>query len=1237
MRGKTEYQEIAGKKMMFSRWRNQLGFISVILLIGKFFVVGDRTLAAEVAANPQSQDQLIQTSSLEAPAGEETEASLRVVDLIQPEIPAPARNIEPTNPSTPNSQLPIIPKWQFTQLPITTLNQIPAAFPAVTFPPSQATTYYQNPALARSARHRPIAQSPVPTDNNSEPSPTPSPTPNENLPPTPTPLPANYTIEFFSATNPRIPANNRSTVTLEGKITDTNGEIIEQDILVTLTASAGKFVGKDFDQDLAGFQVLAKKGEFSVQLRSSLEPQKVKIRAAIADRFGRDSTPIPAPISGEQGSVPPLNQPLGFTPPPAVIETYTQVEFITNLRPSLLSGVIDFRVGNSGTNFWSSRSEFLNPDRIGKGTEVNLTGAVFSTAPVGEWLFTGAYNSERPLNKTCDGITRLFRGPQFCEQQYPVYGDSSTVDYITPSIDSVYARIERTSPEPGMPTDYFLWGDYSTQEFARTSQLFTATTRQLHGLKTNYSLGNLQITGMFANNLQGFQRDTITPNGTSGYYFLSRRAIVEGSENVFLETEEINRPGTVVDRQPLSRGPDYEIDYSRGTLMFRRPILSTEFNPLGMTLVRRIVSTYQYEGTGQSSNLYAGRFQYNFEPTAERQSWLATSYLREDLGSQKSELYGADFFVPLGSNGQVVGEFARASNSSALYFGNIAGNAYRLEASGNIIPELQARGYYRSTETGFANNATTSFTPGQTRTGGAIAAALSSTTSLTTSYDYEANFGIAPATRFSFSELFNPTPTAIPGSRVDNDLRTFQAGIVQKIDASDISFQYVNRSRTDRIGNVFNTNSNQLVSHLNLALADTLFFRAQNELNLSGTDPLYPNRSTFGLDWAAYPGVTFRVAHQFFDGGLFSRNSITSLDTILERPLGENTSLTGRYSLISGFNTVTGQGAVGLNHRWAVAPGFRINLGYERIFGDLFAGTAAGSQFAQPYAVGQSASSLGLASGDAYSVGMEYTELQDFKASARYEYRIGSTGSSAVINATAAGKLSPALTGLARYEQGNFANQLVRGLGDTINFKLGLAYRDPASDEFNGLLRYEYRQNPSTIPDTLLLGSGTGATDHVFSAEGIYAPSWDWEFYSKFAIRFSNTFLAQNFSNSSSVYLGQMRVTYRTGYDTDLAVEARLIGQPSVNYNEIGLAVEGGYYLTPDLRAYVGYSFGGVDDRDFTGYRSAGGAYAGITIKLNDLFGLGRQYPEPPPPPKETATSPNNPTTIPANALMPAR
>lgn len=986
----------------------------------------------------------------------------------------------------------------------------------------------------------------------------------------------------------RVSADGRSRIAFAGKITNEKGEIIREDVIVTLSTTAGKFLGADQDNDAPGFQVFARDGQFTATLQAGYEPQNVKVRAAVNTRYLTS------------------------------IESYTNVEFITNLRPSLATGSVNLRIGAGGTNFWGSNRDFLNPSNIGD-TDVDLNASLFATGKVGDWLFTGAFNSKRPLNQDCTGEVRLFGGVQNCEKAYPVYGDGSSVTATTPSTDSLYAKFERTPNIPGAESDYFMWGDYNTQELARPSQLFTATTRQLHGFKGNYNVGNLQITGLFANNIKGFQRDAISPNGTSGYYFLSRRLVIPGSENVFIESEEINRPGTVVKRKALSRGADYEIDYDRGTLLFRSRVFSTEINPFGTTLANRIVVTYQNDGGGDGK-LYAGRVQYNFrEEARDRENggegkssppFIAANYLWEDQGAQDFELYGADLFVPLGDSGRIVGEYAHSRHNS-LAFGYVSGSAYRVEAMGSITPNLQAQAFYRSVTENFANNATWSFAPGQTRYGASLGSKITETTSFNLGYGREANFGIAPVQPIDTFDLFNPQPQPTPGSKIDNSLETFRAGIQQKLGDGDVSLEYVNRSRQDRVNQEFSGNTSQLVSKLNLPVTESLTFRAQNETNLGSSDVLNPNRTTLGLDWALYPGVNMRLAHQFFDGGVIKGNSITSLDTTVEHKFSEDTSVSGRYSIFGGIDGMTDQGSVGLNHRIRLAPGLKMNLGYERIQNNIFGNTATGIRFAQPYATGQSAFSLGFFSGNTYSVGLDYTDNPNFQANARFEYRDGKEANNMVISAAAAGKLSPALTAAVRYQQAGGANQLLQ-LPDTANLRVGLAYRDPSDDKFNGLLAYEYRQNPSTTPDTLLTGNGNGSIEHLFSAEAIYAPDWRWEFYGKYALRNATSYLATDFTNTSSVHLAQLRTSYQLGYRTDVAVEGRWLGQPTEGFNEFGVALEGGYHITPDLRIGVGYAFGSADDRDFTGYRSAGGPYLNITYKINELFGgFGRQKPAP--------------------------
>ena len=1026
-----------------------------------------------------------------------------------------------------------------------------------------------------------------------------------------------------------VQADGRSTIQIRGQITNKEGEVIPRDVLVTLTSSAGKFIGSDQNKDAPGFQARAVNGEFIATLQSGIKPQPVRIRAAVHKIKKQTSTlrqrerSIDGEILLDSGRDTTLfnNQLIDKS-----IEAYTQVEFTTYLRPSLVTGIVNLRIGARGTNFFGSRSEFLDPN-ADDGTEVDLDSRIFATGKVGEWLFTGAFNSERPINEDCEGRNRLFGGVQFCEQQYPVYGDSSTVTQTTPSIDSFYARFERSSKIPGADPDYVMWGDFRTEEFSRPSQLYGATARPLHGFKGNYSFGPLQITGLYANNVEGFVRDTFIPQGISGNYFLSRRLLVPGSENVYLESEEINRPGTIVSRQQLYAGRDYEIDYDRGTIRLLSPINSTELNAFGTTLQRQIVVTYQPE-TGEDGEIYAGRLQFNLSQGFDNKSFIAGSYLREDQGSREFELYGADFLISLGRGSQILGEYAR-SESNIDGGDRLEANAYRIEAIGNINNRIDMNAYYRSVEPNFSNNSTFSFSPGQTRYGASILGKLTDTTTLGVSYDVEENFGRASTGLVNFFDLFDPQPHARPGEALDNELRTFRAGVLQKFGIADVSVEYVNRSREDGIDDTFSGDTEQIVSKLKVPLTQTLTFQAQNEASLGDTDPLYPNRTTLGLNWRAFEGVAFRLTHQFYDDtSLLPGNSLTTLDTLVDYDLAKDTTFNGRYSVLSGFDGLQGQGALGVNHGFPVAPGLRMSLGYQYVFRNIFNSTAAGERFPQYYAVGQTASSLGLFSGSVYSVGFEYTDNPDLKANARFEFRDGAEGDDTFISVGAAGKISTALTALVRYQQAGEANVFLADtvdnlggtdgvrfeeLGDTANLKIGLAYRDPTNDKFNALLKYEWRQNFDSIPENQFTGSST-ATGHIFSAEAIYAPSWRWEFFGKYALRNGVTYFDGD-RYDGTVNLAQARASYKLGYRTDLAVEGRWIGQDSNNnpgFDEFGIAVEGGYYLTPDLRLGVGYAFGSVDDRDFTGYRSEGGLYLNVSLKLNELFGgFGLQKPVP--------------------------
>ena len=970
-----------------------------------------------------------------------------------------------------------------------------------------------------------------------------------------------------------LPADGISTATIRGQLVDDVGIASKWNTTVTLNASAGRFLGADQNPDQPGFQVPVVDGSFSAELQSSLSSRLVQLQATTS----------------------------GF-------EAFRQIQFQTPQRPSLVSGVIDLRFGAGGSDYYDSYREFL-PINGDNSYEFDIDSAVFATGNIGEWLYTGAYNSDRALNENCRGESTLFRASSDsdCINSYATYGDDSSTDVITPSLDSIYLRLERDSPT-STGIDYAMWGDFNTEEFATSSQLFTATNRQLHGFKTNYNFGNLSITGLYANNVEGFQRDTIAPDGTSGFYFTSQRDLVPGSETVYLELEELERPGTVLDRQLLSRGGDYEIDYDRGTLLFKDPIMRTMVAEDGLLLVRRIVATYQHED-GNDTDIYAGRLRYSFgdalEPTVEQSSWIGASYLSEDQGTRDFTLYGIDAQIALGDNTKVVAEIAQ-SDSNFAEIDSAGGTAYRVEIDSQLNNAINGSAYYRSTTPGFSNVATTSFVPGQTRYGAQLTGQIGEGTALRARYDRETNDGTAPSVITDVSDLLSGIATTALGTELDNTLTTYSLGISQKIGRANAEFDWIHRDRTDRINEDFNASSDQLRTRVTAPISRKLSVVAQNEINLSSeVDPIYPSRTLIGLNWEAMPWLNVGLNQIFYGGGGNSRGSYTSLDVTGEHTFASDTTIRGRFSTTDGRQV---GGTIGLEQGINLAPGLDLDLSYEKVFSTFGNETAASTQFSQPVAVGTGASALGLAGGESYSIGLSYTDSADFQASTRFEHRSSARSSNTVFNVSALGRLSPALTVLGDYRLARAANQSISGLGTTSLLKLGLAYRKPEDDKFNALLRYEHRTNPNSIPASASVGSSTDTQEHLFSAEAIYAPNWRWELYGKYALRNSRTAINvtdSGFSSSQTAQLAQARATYRLGYRWDVVGEARWIG--GSGFNETGYSVEGGYYPLPDLRISAGYS-GGAVDTDFGDNRSTGGFYVGMTAKLSGLLsGFGTQ------------------------------
>ncbi|MCC1496381.1 OmpA family protein [Alcanivorax sp. 1008] len=264
-----------------------------------------------------------------------------------------------------------------------------------------------------------------------------------------------------------------------------------------------------------------------------------------------------------------------------VVSDELTVAVSPDLREWILVG---FAEGTVGYNTLSGNMQNLgSPD---KHAYVDGEMAFFARGTVaGEWLLTAALDTRRvpegrPLNQAID--------PQ---RWYVLYGDDAQRTHDAPSSKKLYVRMEKRD-------FYALFGDYDT---GLTVTELGRYQRVLTGAKAEWRGRNVSALGFVADSSQGFIRDDIEPDGTSGLYRLSRAPIVPGSETVTVEVRD-RFTNEVISSTPMTRFIDYSLDSADGTMFFRQPIpvQDASFNPLS------IVVTYEVE-VGAEKTVAGGR------------------------------------------------------------------------------------------------------------------------------------------------------------------------------------------------------------------------------------------------------------------------------------------------------------------------------------------------------------------------------------------------------------------------------------------------------------------------------------------------------------------------------------------------------------------------------------------------------------------------------------------------------
>ena len=314
----------------------------------------------------------------------------------------------------------------------------------------------------------------------------------------------------------------------------------------------------------------------------------------------------------------------------------------------IVPGDIEWTIIGLGEGTIGARSVADNMERSGNfdsdlGDDARV--ALYAKGRVlGRYLVTIAYDSAAQ-----EDDARVL-GTLDPDAYYTVFADGSSRRFDAASREKLYVRIETAS-------FYALYGDFETG-FDETR--LTRYQRVATGVLAEAQRGQVSVRAFGAEIGTRFRRDEIQGQGISGPYTLSNRAIVPNSETVTLETRDRFRGDIIVDSRTLARFVDYDIDTLAGTITFREPVLSRDFdlNP------QFIVIDYEIDELGAGQ--FNGGIRAEFE-SADGNIRIGTTAVTDRGDGARTLMGGVDLRARIGNATEIRAEIAasRSEGSTA--------------------------------------------------------------------------------------------------------------------------------------------------------------------------------------------------------------------------------------------------------------------------------------------------------------------------------------------------------------------------------------------------------------------------------------------------------------------------------------------------------------------------------------------------------------------------------------------
>lgn len=779
----------------------------------------------------------------------------------------------------------------------------------------------------------------------------------------------------------------------------------------------------------------------------------------------------------------------------------------------------------------------------------------------GNWLLTLAVDTDKRPGRR-DGDFRPEIDPN---AYYTLYGDRSYNAFEAISRYPVYFKIEKKS-------FYAMFGDYDTNI---TEGKLTRYSRHLSGFKSEYLGEKFQATVFAAKTDQGFAKDEIAANGTSGPYQLRNAPILAGSETVWIETRDRARPDRIVETRRLVRHLDYRLDTQSGELIFRLPVDVTDsaFNP------NVIVVDYETSKNAERNLSYGGRVQAQLRGGKVR---VGSTFAHEggntNSAGAKGDMVGVDVLAQLRKGTELRLEYALSTHKDNQNPSKTA-NAYLAEII-HTSEKLSADAYIRQEEEGYGLNQRSSTTADIRRYGANASYKFSEFESKKTGRRGSRNVS---ASLYREDNLGTGDNRTLGEFTIGHDSETLgvSAGLRQVKD------QFVGRGNRESLMALANIRYSWLKHGAT--------FQIFHEQPLDGKNTVddFPQRTRLSVDKTLTKKASVQITHDILNG---TNNH------------GQNTSIGVNYQpwagtqITAGSDMITSDGGRRLGATIGLDQQFQINEAWSVSAGLSNRRILNASGTIEQVAPDLATSSIELNENYvAGYMGFGY-RTQSTSISSRIEARSGASSSDQIFSLTGAREVSQTLSfaGAMRAtfrEQDEIPGQLGLGHSTRIDSRIGAAWR-PRGEGFVLLNRFDL------VYDDAVNGPRTQKLINNTTANILLSDRWQLALNS--GVKYSRTTLDDTQYSGFSYLLGG-----ETRFDLTNKIDIGLFGSALIgsDTNTVQYAYGPSVGMSPmdNIWVSLGYNVAGYKDEDFVGAEYAQkGPYLKFRLKFdqNSIRGM---------------------------------